>query len=173
MTRLLSGTLVSIETTTPPKVMVRAEGQFQTLPVAKGAAVERESSFVGGAEAKTERIGLSDLTPGEYVVLGIDGSGRVKHVRAVVCVERAKVRSASGASVVLEDGTTLTIGSVLRFVTAEGKPSAMATVRPGETILLFRHPQTRNIYRISAEPPSGHGSARSGTTGDAPTSQPH
>jgi len=173
MPRMASGTLVTIDTATPAKLMVRAESQFQTLGMAKGAVVERESSFVGGTEATTERIDLSDLTPGEYVVLGLDAHGRVAHARAVVSLERAKVRSASGSSVVLEDGTTLTIGSVLRFVTAEGKPSATATLEPGETVLLFRHPQTRNIYRFSAEPrPKPHGSASASKRADAPKSRP-
>jgi hypothetical protein len=49
---------------------------------------------------------------------------RVKHARAVARLERAKVRSVSGSSVVLEDATTITIGSVLRFMNERGKPSA-------------------------------------------------
>jgi hypothetical protein len=157
-TRSLTGTLVSVETTTPRKIMVHAENQFQTFPVPARAVIERESRLVAPT---TARVDLSDLTPGEYVKLEIDTKGRVKHARAVANLERAKVRSVSGSAVELEDGTTLTIGSVLRFVTAEGKPSATATVRPGETVLLFRHPETGNIYRFAAEPVSKpHRSAR-------------
>jgi hypothetical protein len=148
--RSLSGTVVTIDTGSPAVLMVRAESQFQSFPLAEQAVVERESRFVGSAAAATTRIDRSDLTPGEYVKLEID-AGVVTHVRAVVSIERVKVRSASGNNVVLEDGTKLTIGSVLRFVTSEGKPSATATVRPGESVLLFRHPETRNIYRFSAE----------------------
>lgn len=151
VTRSLAGTLMTIDTATPAKLMVNAESQFQTFPVAGRAVVERESSFKGDAASTTVRIHLSDLTPGEYVKLEIDGQGRVTRARAVVSLERTKVRSASGSSVVLEDGTKLTIGSVLRFMTAEGKPSPTATVRPGESVLLYRHPETRNIYRFSAE----------------------
>jgi len=151
MTRPLDGTLVSIE---PTQLMVRAERQFQTFAIARRAVVERESSFAGDAAATTARIKLADLTPGEYVRLQIDAQGRVTHARAVVRFERAKVRSVSGSSVVLEDGTTLTIGSVLRFVNERGEPSTTATVRPGESVILFHHPQSRNIYRFSAEPRS-------------------
>lgn len=150
--RSLSGTVVTIDTGAPTMLMVRAESQFQSFPVAQQAVVERESRFVGSAAAATTRIDRSDLTPGEYVRLEID-AGVVTHVRAVVSIERAKVRSASGRNVVLEDGTTLTISSVLRFLTAEGKPSTTATVRPGDGVLLFRHPETRNIYQFSAEAP--------------------
>ncbi len=151
MTRSLEGTLVAINAT-PAQLTVNANRQFQTFPVTKRAVIERESSFAGDAAATTTRIDLADLTPGEYVRLQIDAQGRVTHARAVARLERAKVRSVNGSTVVLEDGTTLTIGSVLRFVNERGKPSATATVRPGESVLLFRHPQTRNIYRFSAEP---------------------
>lgn len=150
MARSLSGTLVTIESGTPAKLMVRAEEQFQTFSVAPQAVVERESSFGDGTEAKVTRIEVSDLTPGEYVKLAIDAEGQVTHGRAVVRLQWAKVKSASGPDLVLEDGTKLTIGSILRFVTAEGKPSATATVQSGERVLLFRHPRTRNIYRVAA-----------------------
>jgi hypothetical protein len=165
MTRSLTGTLVSVDTAAPAKIMVHAENQFQTFTVAARAAIERESRFADGAAATTARIDLSDLTPGEYVKLERDARGRVTHVRAIAAIERAKVRSASGSRVVLEDGTTLTIGTILRFVTAEGKPSATATVHTGESVLLFRHPLTRNIYRFSAE-------ARPGKRAHAPKSRP-
>jgi hypothetical protein len=149
MTRSLDGTLVAVK---PTELMVRAESQFQTFAVARRVVVERESSFAGHAAATTARIELADLTPGEYARLQIDAQGQVTHARAVALVEPAKVRSVRGSNVVLEDGTTLTIGSVLRFVNEKGKPSATATVRPGDSVLLFRHPQTGNIYRFSAEP---------------------
>jgi hypothetical protein len=149
--RSLTGTLAVIEGERPTKLMVHAESQFQTFPMAERAVVERESRFAH-ERAVTTKIDRLDLTPGEYVRLDLDAAGSVTRARAVVVLERAKVRSANGSSVVLEDGTTLTIGSVLRFVTADGKPSATATVRPGESVLLFRHPETRNIYRFCAEP---------------------
>jgi hypothetical protein len=154
MTRSLDGTLVKVENTKPAHLMVRAENQFQTFAVAKRVVVDRETSFGCTGAATTRRINLADLTPGEYVRLQIDAQGRVTRAHAVACVERAKVRSVSGSNVVLEDGTQLTIGSILRFVNERGKPSATATVRPGESVLLFRHPETKNIYRFSAEPRS-------------------
>jgi len=152
MTRSLEGTLVRIENTKPAQLMVNASRQFQTFPVAKRVVVERETSFGCTGAGTTKRIALADLTPGEYVRLQIDAQGRATRAHAVACLERAKVRSVSGSNVVLEDGTQLTIGSILRFVNERGKPSATATVRPGESVLLFRHLQTRNIYRFSAEP---------------------
>jgi hypothetical protein len=148
----LSGTLSWVKDGRPTKLMVRAEGQFQTFLMAERAVVERESSFAGESESKTAPIDRLDLTPGESVKLEINAEGKVTRARAVVLLERAKVRSASGRSVVLEDGTALTIGTVLRFVTADGKPSATATLRPGESVVLFRHPETQNIYRFCAEP---------------------
>jgi hypothetical protein len=151
-TRSLDGTLVRIDNGNPSQIVIRAEGQFQTFALTKRVVVDRESSFANDAAARTARIQLADLTPGEYVRLQIDAQGQVTKARAVATLERAKVRSANGSSVVLEDGTTLTIGSVLRFVNERGKPSPTATVRSGESVLLFRHPQTRNIYRFSAEP---------------------
>lgn|GEM_PF-2993002 len=151
MIRMLSGTLVSIDDAPPGKLMIRAERQFQTFAVAQGAVIERESRFVGREQVTTARIKLSDLTPGEDIELEIDAEARVTKARAVANLERATVRSARGRTVVLEDGRTLTIGSVLRFVTAEGRPSATTTVQPGETVILFHHPRTGNIYRFDAE----------------------
>jgi hypothetical protein len=158
---------MEIDAGTPGRLTLRAEGQVQTFPLAGKAAIERKSKVEGGS-ATTARIDLSDLTPGEFVELRIDSGGRITQARAVVSVERTKVRSAEGNRVVLEDGTSLEIGSTLLFVTAEGKPSPTATVRPGETIVLFRHPETRNIYRIAAEPrakaqsPARNGKRRGG-----------
>lgn len=152
MSRALEGTLVAIDDAKPPRLTVNADRQFQTFALAARVAVDRESRIAGDAAATIERIKPAELTPGEYVRLQIDAQERVSQVRAVARVERARVRSANGSSVVLEDGTTLTIGSVLRFVDERGKPSAIATVRPGEGVLLFRHPRTGNIYRFSAEP---------------------
>ena len=149
--RSLDGTLVRIDNGNPSQIVIQAEGQFQTFALTKRVVVDRESTFANAA-ATTVRIKLADLTPGEYVRLQIDAQGHVTKARAVANVERARVRSANDSIVVLEDGTTLTIGSVLRFVNEKGKPSPTATLRSGETVLLFRHPQTRNIYRFSAEP---------------------
>lgn len=152
MNRSLDGTLVKIDLARPAQLMVNANRQFQTFAVEKRMVADRETSFGCTGAATTTRIDLADLTPGEYVHLQIDGQGRVTHVHAVACIERAKVRSASGSNVVLEDGTQLTIGSILRFVNERGKPSATAALRPGESVLLFRHPKSRNIYRFSADP---------------------
>ncbi len=154
VTRSLEGTLVSINDAKPAQLTLNADRQFQTFALAKRPVIERESRFADGAAATTGRIDLDDLTPGEYVRLQIDAQEHVTRAHAIAAVERAKVRSVDGSTVVLEDGTTLTIGSVLRFVNERGKPSATATVHPGETVLLFRHPETRNIYRFSAEPRS-------------------
>jgi hypothetical protein len=153
MTRSLEGTLMAINDGKTAEITLNADRQFQTFPVAKRAVVERESrSATNDGPAKTARIALPDLTPGEFVRLQIDPQGRVTRAHAIVRVERAKVRSASGNTIVLEDGTTFTIGSVLRFVGRNGKASAMATVRAGDIVLLFHHPETGNVYRISAEP---------------------
>jgi hypothetical protein len=160
MTRSLDGTLVKIDLARPAQLMVNSSRQFQTFPVAKRMVVDRKTSFGCTGAATTTPIDLADLTPGEYVRLQIDAQGRVTHAHAVACVEPAKVRSVSGSNVVLEDGTQLAIGSILRFVDERGKPSATATVRPGETVLLFRHPETQNIYRISAQPRSRRARAR-------------
>ncbi len=150
MNRPLEGTLMKVEDAKPSRLVVNVSRQFQTFTVATRAVIERESTCAG--QAKTARIDVADLTPGEYVRMDVDRQGRVTHARAIARVERAKVRSVNGNTVVLEDGTTLTIGSVLRFVDSRGKPSATATVRPGESVILFRHPQTRNIYRFAAKP---------------------
>ena len=92
----LSGTLSWIKDGRPTKFMVRAEGQFQTFLMAERAVVERESSFAGESESKTAPIDRLDLTPGESVRLEINAEGKVTRARAVVLLERAKVRSASG-----------------------------------------------------------------------------
>src|SRR5207253_6428427 len=128
MPRSLDGTLMKIDVS---QLMVNVNRQFQTFPVAKRIVVDRETRLGCTGAATTRPIDLADLTPGEYVRLQIDARGRVTRAHAVACVERAKVRSASGSNVVLEDGTPLTIGSILRFVNERGKPSATATVRPG------------------------------------------
>jgi len=145
----VEGTLVAVSPK-PAQLTINTNRQFQTFAIGKRSVLERETSLAGAAPT-VRRIPLADLTPGEYVRLQIDTLGRVTHGRAIARLERARVRSSSGSTVVLENGATLTIGSVLRFVDGKGKPSATSTVRPGETILLFHHPQSGNVYRIAAE----------------------
>ncbi len=152
VTHSLDGTLVSIKEAAPAQITLNADRQFQTLTVGKRAVIERESDFSDGRPATTQRIALSDLTPGESVRLQIDAQGCVTRVHAVAEVERARVRSVEGNTIVLEDGTALTIGSVLRFVDERGKPSATPAVHAGETVLLYRHPETKNVYRITSVP---------------------
>lgn len=154
MTRSVEGTLMKVESTKPVQLMVNVDRQFQTFVVAKNVVAERESTLSGDVAPTTVRVELGDLTPGELLRLQLDAKGRVTRARAIAHVEREKVSSVDGATVVLEDGTTLRIGSTLRFVDERGKQSGTATVRPGDTVLVFRHPQTRNIYRLSAMPRS-------------------
>lgn len=151
MARSLTGTLVSVESGPPARLVVRAEQQFQTFVLSPDAEIERDSTFEAGNGKRVTRIDAEDLTPGEHVDLSIDADGQVTHGKAVARIERAKVASAAGPEIVLEDGTKLTIGSILRFVDADGTPSPAANLKPGDGVLLFRHPLTRNIYRVDAE----------------------
>jgi hypothetical protein len=151
MTRSLEGTVMKVDVAKPAHVMVNVARQFQTFPLSDRAVVERETRFAG-KRAATTRVDLADVTPGEFVRLQLNSRGEVTCVHGIARVERAKVRSVEGSTVVLEDGETLTIGSVLRFVDERGNPSATATVRPGDTVLLFHHLQTGNVYRFAAEP---------------------
>ena len=154
MTRSAEGTLMKVESTAPVQLMVNVDRQFQTFVVGKDAVAERESTVSGEAAPTRVRIEIGDLTPGEFLHLQMDAKGRVTRARAIAQVDREKVRSVDGASIVLQDGTALTIGSTLRYVDEHGKQSGTATVRPGDTVLVFRHPQTRNIYRFTAMPRS-------------------
>lgn len=135
MTHMVEGTVMTVELN-PPRLMANVSRQFQTYGFAAHAVIERESC------SRTEKIPLSDLTPGEFVKLDLDGAGHVTRAHAIANVETAKVRAVNGNDIVLEDGRTFTIGSVLRFT---GKRRA----RAGDSVLLFHHPQTNNVYRIS------------------------
>jgi len=158
VTHTVEGTVVSVNgvpavTEGPaepgaPFLLINTGHQFQTFDVRRRARIERESRFDGERPA-TARIALTGLTPGEFVRLDVDPSNRVTRARAIARVERARVRSAGGDSVVLEDGRTLTISTILRYVDGRGKPSARVTVRPGDTVLLFHHLQTGNVYRFA------------------------
>jgi hypothetical protein len=167
--RSLSGTLVSIDTDARPvTLMVHAERQFQTFVVTDDALAKRETKSAGGAAGVSSAIPLPDLTPGELVHLRIDAAGRVDHIQAVAVVERARVRTARGATVELENGTKLVISSVLRFVDQDGKRSSSASVKPGQTVILFRQPHDANVYRLSAEPRPGSSRSASPPAGGKP-----
>lgn len=140
MTHSAEGTLMTVDANAS-RIMANVSRQFETFDVTKGAVIRRGKDC----------IPLSDLTPGEFVRLDIDAAGRVTGVLAIVRIEPAKVRSVSGESIVLDDGRTFTVSSVLRFVGTDGKPSAKPAVKPGDRVLLFHHPQTGNVYRINAQ----------------------
>ena len=150
MPRTLEGTLMKADAAkTPPQITVNADRQFQTFPFAPHAIVERETTMGGGSTTTPSNV--ADLTPGEFLRLLVDEQGVVTRAHAVARVERARVRSAGGNRIVLENGTSYTVGSILRFVDEHGKVSETVTVRPGATVLLFHHPETLNVYRIAAE----------------------
>jgi hypothetical protein len=154
MTQSLEGTLMTVDTSRPVQLMVNIDRQFQTFAAAKGAVAERDSTLQGDTTPVRVRIEFGDLTPGEFVRLQLNSARRVTRARAIAVLERKRARSVDGATVVLEDGTTLTISSVLRYVDERGNESAIATVRPGDLVQVFRNPVTRNIYRFSAMPRS-------------------
>jgi hypothetical protein len=95
---------------------------------------------------------VSQLVPGEEVVVRTDNEGQVLDIVSQLSLVTARVRYAQGNQIVLEDarGTTLNIGPNLRFVDARGRSVATANLQAGQTVALYIAPSTRRIYQLSA-----------------------
>lgn len=64
-----------------------------------------------------------------------------------------RVRSSDGTSITLDDvrNTRFTIGADLRYFNAQGHEAANFDLRPGDEVVLFIDPDTRRVYRVSAD----------------------
>lgn len=155
------GAVLKVDATPPATITIRA-ATGNNLPrsytLDANANVYRQTTGVITANrtpAYNPAVELSDITrllPGEEVRLSLNTEGQVVRVVAQVSLVTARVRFAQGNQIVLEDnrGTTLTIGSNLRFVDARGRVSTTANIPAGQSVALFIAPSTRRIYQVSA-----------------------
>lgn len=155
------GTLLKVDATLPATITIR-QATGSTLPrsftLDANAQIYRQTTGVVTANRTpvyNPAVELSDLTrllPGEEVRLSLNAEGQVVRVTSQVSLVTARVRFAQNNQIVLEDnrGTTLTIGSNLRFIDARGRLSNSANLPAGSTVALFIAPSTRRIYQVSS-----------------------
>lgn len=155
------GTVLKVDATLPATITVRPAVDSplpRSYTLDANAQIYRQTTGVvaaGRAPVYNPAVELSDLTrlmAGEEVRLSLNAQGQVVRVTSQVSLVTARVRFAQNNQIVLEDnrGTTLTIGSNLRFIDARGRASNTANLPVGQTVALFIAPSTRRIYQVSA-----------------------
>lgn len=154
----ISGSVVRFDNVTRT-IIVRADGRNQSFEIARNAVVERHpvltSSTVDNPRYGTmTRLNLAAIQVGEAVKLELDDAGRVTHLTAMPQVTVARIRSAAGNRLVLDDGrnTPVTIGPQVRFINAQGREVSTSDLQQGDQVVLFISPDTRRIYQVSASP---------------------
>jgi hypothetical protein len=156
--RAITGTVVKVDPTLPANITLRVGTGFRTFVIDANTQVTRQATGVVQAGA-TPVFGpavalnsVAQLIPGEEVQVRTDNQGQVIEINSQLSLVTARVRSAQGNQIVLEDarGTTLTVGPNLRFIDARGRAVSTATLQPGQSIALFIAPSTRRIYQVSA-----------------------
>jgi hypothetical protein len=153
---LVSGTFVKVDTSAPVTITIQSNGRNSFYELARGAVIERrpllsDSTPDNPHYGTTTRLDLDAIQSGEKVELQLDDANRVRRLSVLPQVFVAKVRSASGGRIVLEDarGTTINIGNQLRFINAQGRDATTTNLRAGDEIVLFVSPATRQIYKVS------------------------
>lgn len=182
------GIVRKVDVTPPATITVRVNNRDQTYNLADGAVILRQTTglVTPGTQptfSNATPIALSNLVPGEEVSLGLNPQNEVVRVSTRTSVISARVRSAQGNQIVLEDrwGTVINFGPTLRYLDPQGRLATTTTLRPGDMVALFIAPSTRAIYQVSANnaditgatapPYTAPGTTTTGTT-QPPTNPP-
>lgn len=156
----ISGTVVKVDTTAPATIRIRSDNRDASYEVARNAILERRPVLSGGTVdnpryGTTTRLNLASVRIGENVTLELDDANRVSRLTVTPQVYVARVRSATGNRIVLDDarGTVVTVGNQVRFLNAQGREVTTANLQAGDEVVLFVSPDTRLIYQVSAYDP--------------------
>jgi hypothetical protein len=154
----ISGPVVRLDAATRT-IIVRADNRNQSFEIARNATIERRpvlttSTADNTRYGTTTRLNLEAIQVGEAVQLELDDANRVSHLTAMPQVTIARIRSAAGNRLVLDDGrnTPVTIGTQVRYINGQGREVSTADLQPGDQVVLFISPETRRIYQVSASP---------------------
>lgn len=156
-TTTVEGTVRRVEVGPPATIVISVNNQDATYSLADNASLTRQTTgmLALGTQpvySAPSNIALARLVPGEEVSLGLNVNQQVTRIAARASVITARVRSAGGTQISLEDrwNTTLSIGPLLRYLDAQRRPAPTVEVRPGASVALFIAPTTRSIYQVSA-----------------------
>jgi antitoxin (DNA-binding transcriptional repressor) of toxin-antitoxin stability system len=141
--------LERVDVADPARIVVRENGVLRSYDMDPRAEAFRQVGS-GTAFGPLAPIELDDLRAGEDVKLTRRGDV-VSQVVAQRSLRAGRVRAVNGNRIVLDDGTTLTVSTRLRFFDATGRESTnLADLGPDSQVALYIRPGTNTIYAVSA-----------------------
>jgi hypothetical protein len=153
----ISGTLINVDDARNGRITIRDRNIESTYTLTRNAVIERKplinrSTIDNPIFGTTTRITTSDLHVGVPVELTLERRNRVSHVVAMPSVSVARVWSAQGNRIVLDDGrqTPFVIGANLRYIDSQGREMTSADLRRDDEVVVFIDPDTRRAYQISS-----------------------
>lgn len=153
----VTGTLINVDEARNGRITIRNNNVESIYTLTRNATIERRplinrSTIDNPSFGTTTRISAADLRVGEPVELTLERRSRVSRVVAMPSVSVARVLSAQGNRIVLDDGrqTPFIIGSNLRYVGPQGREMNTADLRRGDEVVVFISPDDRRAYQISS-----------------------
>lgn len=152
----VNGAVVRVNNT-QKAITIRSNNVSRTYQLARNAIFERQpllnrSTLDDPEFGSPTSIALTDIQAGDMVQLTLNDDNLVTRVASTPSVYVARVRSANGGRITLDDdaNTQLTIGTNLRYLNPQGREAATTNLRAGDEVVLFVAPDTRRIYQVSA-----------------------
>jgi hypothetical protein len=155
--QIVTGTLINVDDARNGRITIRDRNIETTYTLTRNATIERRplldrSTIDNPNYGTTTHITIADLRAGEPVELTVERNNRVSRVVAMPSVSIARVLSAQGNRIVLDDGrqTPFIIGPNLRYIDPRGREMDTADLRRGDEVVVFVSPDTRRAYQISS-----------------------
>jgi hypothetical protein len=156
----INGTVVRVDNTNPPRIVVAVDGQLRTFNVGANVLTLRQVSVASSLSETPIKQGakpiqFSTLSPGNDVRLTLDSGNNVIQILTSTTIIIARVQYAGGNQIILadENDTTLTIGETISYIDSNGREARTANLNAGQNVALFLSRETRSIYRISSYAP--------------------
>jgi hypothetical protein len=141
---ILQGLLMQVYETPRRQVLMQdAEGNLKPVPLTDQTLVLR-----GKEGDEPQPANLSDLRAGDALTVTQGAGGQVLRIVAVYGEMAGTVLAVAGNTLMLADGSTMSLANNLRVLDAAGKATNRAALKQGTEITLFYDPANRTAYEI-------------------------
>lgn len=141
---ILQGLLMQIFETPRRQVLMQdAAGNLKPVPLTDQTLVLR-----GKEGDEPQPAILSDLRAGDALTVTQGADGQVLRIVAVYGELAGTVLAVAGNTLMLADGSTMSLANNLRVLDAAGKATNRAALKQGANITLFYDPANRTAYEI-------------------------
>ncbi len=154
-TATFTGTLLDVRTTDGRTLIVQERGTntIVAVPLASNTVMTR-----GRVNVPAQSVNITDLQPGDLVVITRDSAGRATRIDATYQQVTGRVSGITANRVLLQDGAVYELRPELRVTDTLGNPVSLSSVPSGTEVTLRITPGTSQVWAImttTTAPPPG------------------